>query len=611
MPDKTSDRLPLTLEQYSQEKKLPLDYLVRTWGLKTTVHGGVVCVEQPYTRIDGTVCAPRYRYANAKQSPYQSGDRIVLYGQGQLVSKVSEELPSIPPVLWGDPSLREESYLSPCILVEGESDTQTLHYARFNVLGIPGTSMWDKCIANDPGILKYLENRTILVIQEPPSLAEKAKGLDSPAKMVMNVKKSLPNTKVVPIKLWEFAPRDSDGDPLYKDVSGLWLYHGGLPDFIDALHIASRAAGRRGSGGRRIHSVRASDIEMELTEWLWKDHIPLKHVTVFAGMPQKGKSTAALDVTSRLTTGNNFPFMENTLEPCDVAILASEDNPATTTVPRLFAAKADMSKVHVVKGSVIGGKVQDVWGIDLEKDQELLKTFIQENPNIKLLVIDPVTSYIGDVDPNKPKEVRPFLNKLVAFATEMNISLLLIMHLSKNPDVSALHRVGGAATWIEVPRSVWFFDVKQQEEGSTAPPSYVMVNGKLNLVADDRKKSLEYAFVGVNVEIKDTLESIGTIRWGGESSITLEQQYARHKGKTGPTAERMPAAKRWLEEYLKDGPRPSAELEKEGIAAGHAKWTLKDAKKELRIKTYPRDGVYVSALPVKDVLGNDVEGGLG
>jgi hypothetical protein len=101
--------------------------------------------------MDGTVCAPRYRYANAKLSPLDSGDRIVLYGQKQLVAPES----------------------STCVLVEGESDTQTLRYARYNVLGIPGTSMWDKCIANDPDIVQLLAFKTIIIIQEPPSLAEK------------------------------------------------------------------------------------------------------------------------------------------------------------------------------------------------------------------------------------------------------------------------------------------------------------------------------------------------------------------------------------------------------------------------------------------------------
>src|SRR5262249_33600401 len=157
---------PLTLIQYSEEKKLPVDYLVKTWGLKEVQLNGFCCIEQPYAQIDGTAYAPRYRYANAKKSPLNSGDRIVLYGQKQLISPDGDM----------------------CILVEGESDTQTLHYARYNVLGIPGTSMWDTCIDNDPQMVAVLAWKTIIVIQEPPSLKERAKGLDSAAKMVIKIK---------------------------------------------------------------------------------------------------------------------------------------------------------------------------------------------------------------------------------------------------------------------------------------------------------------------------------------------------------------------------------------------------------------------------------------
>jgi putative DNA primase/helicase len=578
VPTTTTANLPLTLEQYSQERKLPIEYLVKTWGLKNVVHDGVSCVEQPYTRKDGVVCAPRYRYANAKKSPSQSGDRIVLYGQKQLISTNPESI----------------------ILVEGESDTQTLRYAAFNVLGIPGTSMWDKCLSNDPDIKTFLEFGVIFVIQEPPSLAEMKKGLDSPSKMVAKIRKSLPVARVVAIRLWEFAPRDEKGEPIYKDCSGLWMYHdGNAGSFGRALLIAAKGAARKeGIAERCIQSVLASDVEMDLTRWLWYDHIPIGDVTVFAGMPAKGKSTAAIDVVARLTTGKDFPGSAKQVEACEVAILASEDNPRTTTVPRLRAAAAEVDKVHLIQGT---GDGKREWEIALDSDLGRLRTFLHVNPEIKLIVMDPVTSYIGDVDPNKPKEVRPFLNKLKKFAEEMNISLLLIMHLSKNPDVSALHRVGGAATWIEVPRSVWFFDVKQQEEGSTAPPSYVMVNGKLNIVADERKKSLEYTFAGVDVEIKGIQQSMGTIRWGEESNITLEQQYQKAAtGKRGFPPEERRKAGDWLEKYLADGPK---ECLLAGEDAGFNKWTLRDAKKERGIGQKRVNGHVLWCLPANNALG--------
>jgi hypothetical protein len=581
---KETSAKPLTLKQYSEEKKLPVDYLDKTWGLKEVQRDGVVCIEQPYVRLDGEAFAPRYRYANAKKSPVNSGSRIILYGQKQLVNPEGDS----------------------CILVEGESDTQTLRYAAYNVLGIPGTSMWDTCIANDPDIVTFLAWKTVIVIQEPPSIKEKEKKLDSPAMMLAKIKASLLLSKVIAVRLWEFAPRDEDGEPLYKDISGLWTYYGGLSGiekFATALHIASRAAARReGAGSRKIQSVLAGDVEMALTRWLWYDHIPVGDVTVFAGMPAKGKSTAAIDVIARLTTGKDFPGSVKQVDACEVAILASEDNPKTTTVPRLYAAGAEVSKVHLIQGTSDG---KQEWEIALDQDLDRLKEFLHEHPQVKLIVMDPVTSYIGDVDPNKPKEVRPFLNKLKRFAEEMGISLLLIMHLSKNPDVSALHRVGGAATWIEVPRSVWFFDVKQQEEDSGEPPSYLMVNGKLNIVADERKKSLEYTFAGVDVAIQGVLQNMGTIRWGGESSVTLEQQYSRGKDRPGPEPKKIDAAADWLREYLADGEKFAADVFATAAEAGHADKTLRKAQANLGIKPereFANKGRWVWRLPDSQLL---------
>jgi len=583
--NKDSIAKPLTLEQYSEEKKLPVDYLAKTWSVKEVQRDGVCCLEQPYTHMDGTAYAPRYRYANAKLSPSKSGDRIILYGQKQLISPDGDM----------------------CIVVEGESDSQTLHFARYNVLGVPGTSLWDTCIANDPLIGFLLAGKTIIVIQEPPSPKERAKGLDSAANMVAKIKDGLPLSKVVAVRLWEFAPRDENGEPLYKDVSGLWAYYNGIAGFrrfMDALHIASRAAAKREQAGssRQIQSALASDIEMSLIRWLWYDHIPLGDLTVFAGMPQKGKSTAAIDVVARLTNGKDFPGSVKQVDACEVAILASEDNPKTTTVPRLRAAGADVSKVHLIQGTSDG---KQEWEIALDTDLERMKAFLGEHPQIKLIVMDPVTSYIGDVDPNKPKEVRPFLNKLKKFAEGMQVSLLLIMHLSKNPDVSVLHRVGGAATWIEVPRSVWFFDVKQQEEDSVASPSYVMVNGKLNIVADARKKSLEYTFASVDVEIQGVQQSMGTIRWGGESSVTLEQQYGREKDRPGPEPKKIDAAADWLREYLADGEKFSADVFAAAAESGHADKTLRKAQANLGIKPereFANRGRWVWRLPDSQLL---------
>src|SRR5260370_16157412 len=108
-----------------------------------------------------------------------------------------------------------------------------------------------------------------------------------------------------------------------------------------------------------------------------------------------------------------------------------------------------------------------------------------------------------------------------------------------------------------------------------------MVNGKVNIVAEERKKSLEYDFVGVDVHIKGILQSMRTVRWGDESRVTLEQQYNRARtGKPGPEPKKMGEAMAWLREYLADGEKFAAYVYRDAEAAGHSDRTLRNAKEK-------------------------------
>ena len=445
-PSQAPDWTGLTLKQYCEEKRLPPAWVAMHYTpdllhnptpmerIHKGKHVGKTVVEFAYMDANRKVIFTRFRESMSAKPYSETGSKMSIpYGLW----------------LWTNKADQEGNYPRAVVVCEGESDQQTLTLHGIPALGVPGANNWKVEWAKLP-VLKYAEK--IFVIQEPPEEGKPDVG----KKFVATVASSFSAGKVVPLKL-------NDA----KDPSDLHV----LTEFerafrSDAVFIEKFVTSVRGvvTESRRIQSVLASDVEMDLTRWLWYDHIPIGDVTVFAGMPAKGKSTAAVDVIARLTTGRDFPGSVKQVEESEVAILASEDNPRTTTVPRLRAAGADVAKVHIIQGTSDG---EQEWEIALDHDQDMLKAFLREHPKIKLIVIDPVTSYIGEVDPNKPKDVRPFLNKLKKFAEEMGISLLLIMHLSKNPDVSALHRVGGAATWIEVPRSVWFFDVKQQGR----PPS--------------------------------------------------------------------------------------------------------------------------------------------
>ncbi len=582
-PSQTPGWTGLTLKEYCEAKHLPAAWvamhytadLLRNETPMERLYKGKPVVDFAYMDEDRKVMFTRFRESMNSRPYSEPGSKM-----------------SIPYGLWLWTNKPDSAGKWPrtVVVCEGESDQHTLTAHGIPALGIPGVNNWKPEWAELP-VLEYAKR--IFVVQEPPKEGK----TDVGKKFVETVAASFPVGKIAPLNMAAHTASNA------KDPSDLHINVELAKDFEEPFlkQLVTTARNALVTDRRRIQSVLASDVEMELTRWLWYDHIPVGDVTVFAGMPAKGKSTAAIDVVARLTTGKDFPGSVKQVEACEVAILASEDNPRTTTVPRLRAASADVDKVHLIQGTCDG---KQEWEIGLDNDLGMLREFLRDHPQIKLIVMDPVTSYIGDVDPNKPKEVRPFLNKLKKFAEDMGVSLLLIMHLSKNPDVSALHRVGGAATWIEVPRSVWFFDVKQQEEGSAASPSYVMVNGKLNIVADERKKSLEYTFAGVDVEIKGIQQSMGTIRWGEESSITLEQQYTRVKEKPGPEPKKLDEAMSWLREYLADGDKFAAEVFRDAAAVGHADNTLRKAKEKLGViveREFPNKGRWKWRLDTHDI----------
>jgi len=108
----------LTLEQYAQEKGLPVEFL-KSRGCSTITYMGAPAVRIPYRDKSGEEKATRYRVS-------LSGDKF-RWKKGTK------------PILYGLDVLDDERDV---ILNEGESDTQTCQASGFNALELPGASNW-------------------------------------------------------------------------------------------------------------------------------------------------------------------------------------------------------------------------------------------------------------------------------------------------------------------------------------------------------------------------------------------------------------------------------------------------------------------------------------
>src|SRR5207248_11419177 len=120
------------------------------------------------------------------------------------------------------------------------------------------------------------------------------------------------------------------------------------------------------------------------------------------------------DLTARVTTGVRFPDEpEGTpmRELADVLMLFCEDDAEDTVKPRLVAAGADCKRVHTMTiRELANGEERQ---LQINNDMDLLRKFLADNPNVRLIIIDPITSYVGpNVKPNDEVEFRRVLDPL-------------------------------------------------------------------------------------------------------------------------------------------------------------------------------------------------------
>jgi putative DNA primase/helicase len=92
----------------------------------------------------------------------------------------------------------------------------------------------------------------------------------------------------------------------------------------------------------------AADIEPEKVEWVWFERLARGKCVLIAGEGGLGKSMLLSWIAATVSQGGEWPCNEGHSPRGSVIILSAEDDAGDTIVPRLMAAKADRTKVHIV-----------------------------------------------------------------------------------------------------------------------------------------------------------------------------------------------------------------------------------------------------------------------
>jgi hypothetical protein len=316
----------------------------------------------------------------------------------------------------------------------------------------------------------------------------------------------------------------------------------------------------------------AADVQPEPVQWLWWPYIALGTICMLDGDPGIGKSLLMLQLAANVSRGHPFPDQLGTPtlgagEPANVLILTREDSLSRTIRPRLDASGADVSRVFLSASWLDADDKEQVFTL---KHLPLLAAEL-ERLHPRLVVLDPIQSFFGDIDMHRANQTRPLLDALAALAEKYNCAIVCIRHPAKPGEGigKALHRGLGSVDIIGAARTGLFIEGYPWDETRA-----LMAQTKSNLGPKGRTHIFSK---------KD-----GMFGWQAVTRLTAEDLAGSGRG---PNPGAFLEALLWLEYRLEGGLGWSAsDIEKEAEQLDISTGVLKRAKKALGVRSSKGQG---------------------
>jgi putative DNA primase/helicase len=329
-------------------------------------------------------------------------------------------------------------------------------------------------------------------------------------------------------------------------------------------------------------AVRLTEVKPENIRWLWPGRIPLGRVTLLVSDPGIGKSLLTLDIAARVSTGAPWPDHASNLNPeprtqnsSSVLLLSAEDNLADTIRPRLEALGADCSRIVAISTDH-GEHAHTVpRAFALQRDLARLDNLLRTMPDCRLVILDPVTAYLGESDEGSNADIRNLLASLAAMARDRGLAVLIVNHLRKTQG-AAIYRTMGSLAFVACARAAWII---------AKDPSVKYKRLFLPL-----KNNLAPEITGLAYTIESSpAAGVPMIRWAPEPvHITAETIVGAAKSAGRPDDERQYAIT-WLQNQLAEGSRLARELKHEADANGISYGTLRRAFRHLGGEAFRRN----------------------
>lgn len=416
--DKPRPKLPLTLQEYAESKHLPMDFLHQLGlGEREGTDWQPAHVTIPYYDTDGACMAVKQRMnpQNKQRFGWNKGGTVILYGAWLDLNKTAKAL----------------------ILVEGESDAQSLWLHGLPALGVPGATNYQAAWTS-----RYIGERDVYLHVEPDAGGQKFR------------EKTLQALHDSGFKGRAFTFSAKDIDVTCKDPSDLHVKYGDR--FREVLDPVLKNAQPVDLAAEciKIHEAKPTDPAQKTVQKLNVYHaadlygkaiekpptivhgmIPAG-LTVLAGAPKRGKSWLSLMLALCVAAGD--PFLGAQTTQGDVLYLDLES--------KQYRVQDRLNKLLV-------GRAPESLYITHESDRleaglvEQLTMWCEDVPHPVLIIIDTLGRVKGSArrGENAYEGDTRILGDLQKFALQRNLAVVCVHHLRKSmADGDYFERISGS-----------------------------------------------------------------------------------------------------------------------------------------------------------------------
>ncbi len=538
---------PRPLAPLAAELGVSIETLER---LGVTPHGGEWHI--PERDAEGVIIGTGRRLHDGKKNFVEGGKRGLILG-------------------WPLDASAGSAPTCPVIVVEGMSDTAAGMTLGFDTVGRYNATGGGAMLAD------LLRGRHVCIVGE-----NDGKGADDPKRPGKLGAEATANALVAvcPSVRIIYPPADA------KDLR-TWLTSPAPPDkaeveaaisAVDAWPPAVEEASPDKTGPVLVCMA---NVEPRAINWLWQGRISLGRLSLLVGRPGEGKSFLTTDMAARVTTGTPWPDGS----PCgegSVILITAEDDPRDTIRPRLDAHHANLLRVHHMNTEWRVGKDGNRQEVLFSlADVEDLEKALRQHRDCKLIIIDPIGSFLGgQTDAHRDNEVRSVLAPAAMLAERYGPAVLVVAHRRKSGGSFADDTALGSRAFTGIARAVWHLS-REKENISRR----LLLPGKNNLAPEGH--GLAFSIAG---EPAALCWERDPVTMSADDALAVENGDRDAEGaKPGPAPVARDSAAEWLRKLLDNGPMEAAAIKTDATVAGYAWRTMHRAKDDLGVLPYKRE----------------------